>query len=369
MRSAILIICLGILSVSCKKQPVITGMGIPSPKLPAVPFSYDDFVPPSYMQGGVYNFFNSTPANNPVTKEGATLGRVLFYDKQLSKNNTISCASCHHQNRAFTDGLVGSVGLYGEVTTRNSMPIVNAFMGFRFFWDQRADGLEELALLPIQHPVEMDMTLEALEIKLQKIPYYTKLFDQAFGDPTVTSDRIALALSQFMRSIYSTNSKYDVGVETNFANFSPQELEGKDLFFADARTNCNNCHQTHYFFDPSPHNNGLESNYADQGVGLINGNPSSFGKFKTPMLRNIEYTAPYMHDGRFATLEEVIEFYNSGIQPHINLDDRLTTNGVIGGPPRQMNLTVQERAALVAFLKTLSDPGLLVNERWSDPFD
>ena len=369
MRSVFLLICLGILFVSCKKEPVVSSVGMPYPKLPATPFSYDDFDAPSYLQGGVYDFFNSTPGSNPITKEGATLGRVLFYDKQLSKNNTVSCASCHHQDKAFTDGLVGSIGLYGEATSRNSMAIVNSFMGFRFFWDQRAVGLEELALMPIQHPVEMDMSLDELEIKLTKLPYYSKLFDQAFGDPTITRDRIALALAQFMRSIYSISSKYDEGVETNFANYTAQELQGKDLFFVDARTNCNNCHQTHYFFDSTPHNNGLESNYVDQGVGGLTGNSSNFGKFKTPTLRNIAHTAPYMHDGRFSSLEEVVEFYNSGIQPHVNLDDRLTTNGVIGGPPRQMNLTPQEKEALVAFLKTLSDPSLFTNERWSNPFE
>lgn len=381
MKWMYLILAVSVISVSCSKdkiEPVdntqaVCGEGIVPPAVPTLPdtpFPYDDFTPHSYLTGQAYDLFNSTPGNNPVTIEGATLGRVLFYDKQMSANNSVSCASCHQQEHAFGDPEVFSTGLNGELTARHSMAIFNPFMGFRFFWDFRANGLEEQALMPIEHPIEMEMDLNDLEVKLAGLDYYPSLFEDAFGDTSITQDRISLALAQFMRSIYSIDSKFDEGQVSNFANFTPQELQGKDLFFADSRTNCNNCHQTYYFFDASAHNNGSESDYsADEGLGGFTGDPDHIGLFKTPTLRNIEYTAPYFHDGRFATLEEVINFYNTGIQGHPNLDDRLTTNNQVGGPPKQMNLSPTEVDALVAFLKTLSEPALLTKERWSDPFE
>ncbi len=368
----LLLVFVGIF-LSCKKdkiQPVVeeTVDELLMPTLPSTPFAYDDFVPHDYLTGQAYDLFNTTPSDNPVTNHGATLGRVLFYDVQLSKNNTIACASCHQQEYGFSDPEQFSTGLYGQATDRHSMPIINLFMGFRFFWDMRANGLENQALMPIEHPVEMDMDLTALTEKIGSLAYYPELFNSAFGTPEITEDRISRALSQFMRSIYSIDSKYDQGMQTNFANYTAQELMGKDLFFLDARTNCNNCHQTHYFFNPSPRNNGSELVYTDEGVAGISGNPNEVGFFKIPTLRNIEYTAPYFHDGRFSTLEEVVEFYNSGMQAHPNLDERLTTNAEIGGPPRQMNLSQEEKDALVAFMKTLSEPAFLTKERWSDPF-
>ena len=372
MKAILFLVALVFLLIACNKDKTPTLEIIPTeeltPTLPGELYPYDDFSPPPHLTGQAYDLFNTTPSNNPITNEGATLGRVLFYDKNLSENNTISCASCHLQENAFSDPNQFSEGLYGELTSRNSMAIINSFMGFRFFWDLRANGLEEQSLMPIQHPVEMNMDLSALEDKLSAIAYYPELFEAAFGTEEVTQERISLALSQFMRSIYSVNSKFDIGIQSNYSNYTTQELEGKDLFFADARTNCNNCHQTYYFFDTGAHNKGLDSVYTDEGLFAITGNPNHVGFFKTPTLRNIEHTAPYFHDGRFATLEEVVEFYNSGIQSHANLDERLTTDNLIGGPPRQMNLTIAERAALVAFLKTLSEPSLLTNERWSDPF-
>jgi cytochrome c peroxidase len=373
MKSVLFFAVLLLFLAACHKDTTPVLEEIPPgelvPNLPEQPYSYDDFTPPPHLTGLVYDFFNSTPTNNPVTNEGATLGRVLFYDKKLSENNTVSCASCHFQQHAFSDPDQFSEGLYGEFTTRNSMAIINAFMGFRFFWDLRANGLEEQALMPIQHPVEMNMELTELVNKLTEIDYYPELFEAAFGTAVITEDQIALALSQFMRSIYSVNSKFDIGIQSNFVNYTAQELRGRDLFFNDDRTNCNNCHQTYYFFDTGGHNNGSDSIYIDEGLFTITGNPNHVGFFNTPTLRNIEYTAPYFHDGRFATLEDVVEFYNSGMNAHVNLDERLTTDGLIGGPPRQMNLTTIEKAALVAFLKTLSEPSILTEERWSDPFE
>jgi cytochrome c peroxidase len=381
MKRISVLLLVGFGLFSCKKdniEPIDSttavcggGIQVPAiPTLPDTPFQYDDFAPHPHLTGQVYDFFNSTPNSNPVTVEGATLGRVLFYDKQMSFNNTVACASCHNQEHAFGDPEQFSTGLNGELTGRHSMAIVNPFMGFRFFWDNRANGLEQQALMPIEHPVEMGMDLDDLEVKLAGLDYYPALFEAAFGDSTITQDRVSKALAQFMRSMYSIDSKFDEGIMSNYANFTAQELEGKDLFFSDSRTNCNNCHQTYYFFDPSAHNNGSESNYSqDEGYGAITGDADDIGKFKTATLRNIEYTAPYFHDGRFATLEDVVNFYNSGIQPHPNLDDRLTTNGQIGGPPKTMNLSPAEVSALVAFLKTLSEPAFLTKERWSNPFE
>lgn len=358
--------------VACKKDKVeiIEEFDYPRPTLPSSPYTYSDFVAPAYMQGGAYTFFYSTPGDNPVTDHGATLGRVLFYDKQLSRNNTIACASCHKQEYAFGDPDQFSEGLYGGLTSRHSMSIINPFMGFRFFWDHRANGLENQSLMPIEHPVEMDMNLDSLVVKLSALDYYPELFKNAFGDELISTDRISRALSQFMRSLYSVSSKFDEGMVNNFSNFSAEELQGKDLFYDTDRTNCGSCHFTYYFFSPSALCNGSESDYsADEGLGGFTSDPSQIGKFKVPTLRNIEYTAPYFHDGRFATLEEVLSFYSNGIQSHPNLDDRLTTNFNVGGPPRTMDFTPEEISALVAFLKTLSDPNFLTNERWSDPFN
>lgn len=372
LKFFVLLIVAVTIMYACKKDKVqvVEEFDYARPSLPVTPYTYSDFSAPSYMQGGAYNFFNSTPSNNPVSDHGATLGRVLFYDKQLSSNNKIACANCHKQEYAFSDPEQLSEGLYGELTGRHSMAIINPFMGFRYFWDQRAVGLENQALLPIQHPVEMDMNLDTLVVKLSKLDYYPELFKNAFGDDLITSDRIAKALAQFMRSMYSVTSKFDDGMSNNFSNFTSEELLGKDLFFNTNRTNCSSCHNTYYFFNTSALCNGSESDYSlDEGLGGITGNPAHVGKFKVPTLRNIEYTAPYFHDGRFATLEDVINFYDHGIQSHPNLDDRLTADYTVGGPPRNMALTQEEVSALVAFLKTLSDQNFISNVRWSDPFN
>ncbi|MBL7944050.1 MAG: cytochrome-c peroxidase, partial [Flavobacteriales bacterium] len=203
--------------------------------------------------------------------------------------------------------------------------------------------------------------------RVKAAPYYAELFEAAFGDAEVTEDRIADALAQFVRSILSYQTSYDEGVETEFANFTESELLGKQIFFNGA-TRCNQCHMTHNFYTPQAFINGLETDYADDGVGALSGDAEDMGKFKVPSLRNVALTAPYMHDGRFNSLEEVVEHYNSGVQPHPFLDDRLTSDSQVGGAPYQLQLTETEKAALVDFLHTLTDHVLVNDEKFSDPF-
>lgn len=315
---------------------------------------------------------DNTPNENPVTNWGATLGRVLFYDVNLSANNTISCASCHVQSAAFSDNNILSEGFDGGLTGRNSMGLSNSmyYENGHFFWDERAGSLEEQVLMPIQDSVEMGLSLSELESKVADLPYYPILFTKVFGDEEVSSERIALSLSQFVRSIVSYQSKYDDGraqvnrPEDNFPNFSDLENLGKRVFFSN-QTECSSCHTSDIFVGDESRNNGLDAFVTDIGLGEVTGRNQDNGKFKSSSLRNIELTAPYMHDGRFETLEEVIEHYNSGIQNSPNLDNRLRTRN---GNPIQMNLSNEEKAALVAFMKTLTDYELLRDEKFSDPF-
>lgn len=331
--------------------------------LPINLFNYSDVdVPNSFLDNGTAQEDN-TPNNNRVTDAGATLGRVLFYDTQLSANNTISCASCHNQADGFSDPNTFSIGFQGEFTARNSMGLANAkyYRNGRFFWDERASSLEEQVLLPIQDAVEMGLTLEELETKLQDDDYYQILFRNAFGSETVTRERIALALAQFVRSMVSFQSRYDVGLaqtnnpNANFPNFTASENTGKNLFFSN-RTRCSDCHDTNAFVGDEARNNGLDAVVTDEGVNR--------GEFKTPSLRNIELTGPFMHDGRFSSLAQVIEHYNSGVRNSNNLDNRLRN----GGGVRRLNLSNNEKQALVDFLLTLTDETFINDEKFSNPF-
>ncbi len=349
--------------------------------LPAVSFNYAaPVLPVAFLVNPILGQDN-TPANNFTTDPGATLGRVLFYDKRLSTNQTVSCASCHQREHGFSDPRQFSVGFNGGLTGRNSMGLSHArwYQRRHFFWDERANTLEDQVLQPIQNSVEMGMTLDALTNRLAAEPFYTNLFATAFGSPAVTPARISRALAQFVRSIVSVQSKYDAGVSNNFANFTPQEDLGRRIFLGQVNNppnppaTCAACHGTDNFVPgPALNNNGLEFPYVDLGVGSITGNPADNGKFKVPSLRNIELTAPYMHDGRFATLEQVVEFYNSGVVDNPNLSPPLrapTPPGQPPGPPLRLNLTPPQKAALVAFLRTLTDPNLATDEKYSDPFN
>ncbi len=344
--------------------------------LPGTPANYaNPVLPPTFTQQPIVDQDN-TPANNLVTNNAATLGRSLFYDKRLSVNQTISCSSCHQAASGFSDPRKFSVGFEGGLTGRNSMGLTNArwYQRENFFWDERAATLEDQVLQPIQNSVEMGMTLPGLVARLSAEPYYTTLFTNAFGTSTVTSDRISKALAQFVRSIISTNSRFDAGRApgVNFTNLTAQENEGRNIFNTPTLGNCAACHGTDNFVPgPNINNNGLENPYIDKGVGGLTNLPQDEGLFKVPSLRNIELTAPYMHDGRFATLEEVVEFYNSGVVNHPNLSPPLRNppNAPNPGQPRRLNLTVAQKAALLAFMKTITDTSVTTDPKFQDPFN
>ncbi len=357
------------------------------PNLPDEPFDYETVVFPNHFlvdppgpPRAVVDTDN-TPANNPTTDEGAALGRVLFYDKNLSLNRTVSCASCHQQLHGFSDPNVLSVGFDGGLTGRHSTGLANNrfYQRGRFFWDERAATLEDQALQPIQDAVEMGLTLTQLVQRVEEQEYYGDLFTAAFGDATVTTDRIARAIAQFERSMVSFNSAYDEGraqVENPgrpFPNFSQLENQGKDLFNAPPPRGfgCAGCHGTEaQVAVNAPQNIGLDGPPLDD-LGAFNtfGTNNFRGAFKVPSLRNIAIRPPFMHDGRFATLEEVVDFYSTGIQAHPNLAPPLTTNGQPGGPPIRLNMTQTQKDALVAFLGTLTDFDFLTDERFSNPFE
>jgi len=356
------------LFVGCAKDPDEgTPQPMPAPQLPATLASYALPTLPAHFNSAALQAFESTPSDNPITDAGATLGRVLFYDKNLSATRAVSCGSCHHQDHGFADTRKKSKGHTGLSTRRNASHIVNQFYTRRQFWDLRANTLEDQVLMPLQDTVEMGMTLAQVNMRVEGLPYYPLLFEEAFGDSTITSDRIARAVAQFVRSIVSYRTRFDEGEANGFVDYTPMELAGKALFFSQ-ETRCNQCHMTANFFTPGSLNNALDVDYADNGVGERTGDPADNGKFKVPSLRNVEVTGPYMHDGRFLTLEEVVEHYNSGLKPHAYIDDRLTTDMTIGGTPYQLGLTTYEKQALVAFLKTLTDLPLMADPRFSDPF-
>ncbi len=368
-----------ILVSSCNKSNSGTGTTDPVAavlNLPATPFNYSKPALPAYLTTPVILGQINNSSGNPVTDNGATLGRVLFYDKNLSVNNQVACASCHKQQFAFADTGVKSLGFKGGLTHRNSMGLTDAayYPNGRYFWDQRAASLEAQVVTPIQDTVEMGMTLTGLVTKLGNLAYYPPLFEKAYGDKNITSDRIARALAQFVKSIVSYQSKYDAGrsafppgplpPNVNFINFSADENRGMQIFTTPAG-GCNACHGTETFTAPQEKNNGLDATTTDKGFGNVTGNPADDATFKVSSLRNIELTAPYMHDGRFSSLDQVIEHYSTGVQNHPNLSQQLK---LPNGQPKNLNLTPQDKAAVVAFLKTLTDVSLTMDVKYSNPF-
>ncbi len=347
------------------------------PVLPKEPFNYaDPGLPQHFLKSGYFDApsLDNTPRDNPVTDDGATLGRVLFYDRRLSKNDSVSCGSCHHQKFAFSDPDQFSTGFDGRKTKRHSLPLVNVrwFDTGRMFWDERALTLEEQVLMPIQDELEMGMTLQELLPKLEKAGFYQPLFKNAFGSPEITEERIAKALAQFVRSIVSYSSRYDLAATEGFDKvLTDQELAGKALFvgvptqgdLSDiistgrfGRATCSNCHRGDLQAGDGLRNNGLDSDTSRD--------PGRSGHFKSPSLRNVAARSRFMHDGRFKSLGEVIEHYNSGIEPHPNLDGLLKR----GARPVRLDMTDAEKDALIAFLNTLTDYSLLTDPKFSDPF-
>lgn len=331
-----------------------------------------------------YIIKNNEPANNRTTDAGATLGRVLFYDKNLSINNTIACASCHHQEFAFGDTVVQSKGYNGGFTGRHSMRLANARFGNenRFFWDERATSLENQTTQPIRDHVEMGFsgvsgnpTFDSLLRKLSAIPYYTVLFTAAYGTSEITELRIQRALSQFVRSIQSFDSKYDVGrAQVNndgqpFPNFTPQENMGKNLFLTPPPNGagCQGCHRAPEFdIDPGSRNNGVIGVIGDTTI-------VDLTITRSPSLRNLTrnngaVNGPMMHNGSFRTLDQVIGHYLQipNNPNNTNLDPRLRGPG---GVPQNLPFTQAQRDALAAFLRTLSGSAVYTDVRWSNPFD
>jgi cytochrome c peroxidase len=353
----------------------------------------------------------STPDNYRVSSNdnAAALGRVLFYDKNLSLNNSVSCSSCHQQSKAFCDNKQFSTGLMDGQTPRNS-PSLFAKTG-RMFWDGRADGITDLVIRPIKNHVEMRFdNISSLSDKLSKIDYYPALFQKAFGTERIDSTRIQMALSEFLKNFDFSNNKF-ARSQNNLEALTATEEIGRLVFFG--KGHCSNCHHIEaarnpifpgdtifenpgggYGFTNESFNIGLDVVYKDKGLGAISGNSSQDGQFMVPALLNVEFTAPYMHDGRFKTLEEVVEHYNSGIKNNPNLDAELRDfsafenmseaelikkfdlnhNGMIEDSeipqvsPVRLGLTDAEKRGLVAFLKTLSDPAIFTDHKFSNPF-
>jgi len=340
----------------------------PAISLPVTPYRYADIPLPAHFKTFAARRFDNTPSDNPITDAGATLGRVLFYDARLSANSSVSCSTCHVQQYAFTDPQRFSSGFEGKHGDRRALPLVEAryYPDGKFFWDERAPTLEDQTLMPIQSKSEMGQDLNKLVEILSNDPIYGPLFLSAFGDPKVTSTRISKALAQFVRSIVSYQSKYDEGratatsVRVDFKNFTAEENRGKGLFLR----NCGQCHmpdgQDAHFVTDRPKNTSLDAGIRvrDNGVGDITLNASEMGMFKSPSLRNIEFTGPYMHDGRFQTLDAVMNFYSRGGGGHPNRSPEM----------RRFNLNPQDRTDLIAFLLTLSDRKLIEDPRFSDPF-
>jgi cytochrome c peroxidase len=308
------------------------------------------------------------PPDNPLTIAKVDLGRKLFYDQQVSKSKTMSCATCHNLEDSFTDnGLVLSTNDLGGLTKRNATPLFNlAWTDKGFFWDGRVMTLEEAvedAVNNEQHP-EWGGTLASL----QDDETYNLEFSQSFTNAEVSEENVIKAIASFLRIIVSKDSKYDQSVRGQ-ATLSALEQKGFDLIFTTEFGDCFHCHGVYPFMtDNDFHDNGLQdapnlSDYADQGLGGFNGVTTDVGKMKAPPLRNLSYTAPYMHDGRFNTLDEVIDFYSDGLHVTPNIDP-LMKQALQGG----LQLSVQEKAALKAFLLTLDDPTFINNEDYKSPF-
>ena len=346
---------------------------------------------------------DNAPPGNRTTDAGATLGRVLFYDKRLSRNQRVSCASCHKQRNAFADPRAASLGFRGRRTARNSMSLSNLayYKNGRYFWDERGATLEKMVLMPIQDQIEMGMNLEDLVERLSGDTGYLWLFREAYGSSEITVDGIARGLAQFLRSMVSFKSKFDEGlvqtrsIAVDFPNFSASENLGKRVFLGlhetRNRVSCASCHMQ----DPSVQldkrmtvagavpvlfqgveatNNGIDSGKEgdDRGLWETTSWRGDMGKFKAPSLRNIALTAPYMHDGRFRTLERVIQHYSQGINRHENLDARLNPRSSGWGHVEARNFgfqfTRRESVALLMFLRTLTDKQFVRDPRFSDPF-
>lgn len=320
----------------------------PTPFVPTLPANFPVF---------------QDPDDNPTTLEGIALGRRLFYDTTLSRNHQQSCGSCHQPSLSFSDDRRFSLGTDGvSEGTRNAPALSNLAWTRNLFWDGRSVGLENQARQPVVNPIEMDLPWEEVEARLQAHSEYPALFATVFGDPEITEDRVVKAIAQFERSLISANSKYDQYLRGE-TTLTKAEKAGERIFFTE-QGDCFHCHGNILFTTTKFHDIGLDLVPNDPGLAAITNDPLDVGKFKTPSLRNIEYTAPYMHDGRFQTLREVIDHYDLHVQNSPNLDPL-----ILARTQRAPLLTEADKDSLEAFLRALSDPSFLTNPDFQNPFD
>lgn len=328
-----------------------------------------------------YRYFPQA-ADSEVANRQATLGRVLFYERALSINNSVACASCHHQQFAFADNVAFSRGFENKLTGRNSLPIqnLNVFLGdfvgpqnptipmsgAPLFWDGRESDIQSLVMRPITNHVEMGISdPNDMVARLKQAPYYPALFQDAYGDGNITVERIANSMAMFMISINARSTRFDQFQQTG-TGLTAQEMQGMNLF--NTTYGCNNCHNPTvggYGMNVSFMDIGLESRNNDNGLSNISRQPTDKGKFKIPNLRNVALTAPYMHDGRFNKLEDVLEHYSHGIRNTPNLDERLKESN---GQPIQMNIPDSDKKALIAFLNSLTDYEMVTDSKFASPF-
>ncbi|MCK9480758.1 MAG: cytochrome-c peroxidase [Bacteroidia bacterium] len=305
--------------------------------------------------------------DNKLTEEGITLGRYLFYDPILSGDSSQSCASCHKQENAFADLRRFSVGITGAIGKRNAMGLFNLMWHPNFFWDGRANTLREQVIAPIEDPNEMNSSMSEVLRKLNQSNFYRKLFYNAFGIYNIKEEHYAKAMEQFLFTMISFNSEYDKWFRGEPSTFSDSAFRGLQIFNSEPNmggADCFHCHGNIHFGSLKMANNGLdETHQTDIGFGATTKQEHDKGKFKVVSLRNIELTAPYMHDGRFATLEEVIDFYSTGVHANSPNIDPLMDQIPLG-----LNLDAQQKADLIAFLKSLTDYHFTTNQNFSNPF-
>lgn len=356
MRYLVITILLLTVTLSCRKDKV---------SFVATPYELE--IPSHFPQMVI-------PEDNPMTVEGVELGRKLFYEEKLSGDNSISCASCHSPQAAFSDPNQFSTGIDGIQGNRNSMALINLGWTQNFFWDGRSLTLEEQILEPVPNPIEMHQSWKDAVDKLSSSLEYRNMFFKAFGEQGIDSVKVSKAIAQFLRTMISGSSKYDVmykfenGItlttadQAVFSTVSPDEWAGYDLFKSLNGADCLHCHKGTMMRIDGFSNNGLDATFTDLGRGEVTGNSFDNGKFKVPTLRNIEYSAPYMHDGRFATLDEVIDHYSHGIEISTTLDPLIEFSSQGG-----VQLDPQEKLLLKKFLLTLSDPSFINNPDFQDP--
>jgi len=348
LSHTILVLTISYLTIQCQKKETI------DPNYTTTP--YDINLPSNFPPLEV-------PEDNQLTQEGVLLGRHLFWEKKLSGDNTMSCADCHSPQYAFSEPYPFSVGINGDTSKRNAMVLQNLGWSNDFFWDGRISSLEDQVLIPVMDSTEMDESWTNFFSEIKYDNLYRELFYKAFGTMEPDSMHAAKALAQFLRTMISSNSKYDKVIRGE-ASFTPDENAGFASFNSFTGGDCFHCHGGVMGTDFSYKNNGLDEFPTDSGRGSITGISSDNFKFKVPSIRNIEYSSPYMHDGRFNTLDEVINFYSINVHGNSPNIDPLMEFSSQGG----VQLDPQERLELKAFLLTLSDPDFINNPAYSNPF-